>query len=159
MNVEYINPIIQTSKRILLEAANVNTKVGKVYTRQSPYSVSGIAAIIGITGSIRGQAMFSTTTRNARRIASAMFGIQTDVGDGELDDIGKSAFAEMANMIMGNYLGLLPKQNFLVDITPPTIIISDKVSCSQTKQTIICIPLLFDDEEVLEIHISFVEAG
>ena len=156
MNVEYINPIIETSQRIIKEITELDTSLGKVYVKKSPYETEGIAVIIGITGKIKGQAVFSTNKNLASKIACSMLGaFITDISD--LDEMAESAFAEMANIIMGNYLSLLPKKNFAVDITPPTIILAKNISFSCSKQVILCIPLIFLDGEILEIHVSFVE--
>ena len=75
----------------------------------------------------------------------------------DLDEISKSALSELTNMILGNTATILYNKGVGIEITPPSFLIGDNIQISPTKMKTICIPLLIEDNEQIEIHISVVE--
>jgi len=75
----------------------------------------------------------------------------------ELDEIAKSAIAELCNMILGYTATLFSREKIVVDITPPTIMSGDNIQFSIPNTVVVCIPLLFEDESKIELNVSFVE--
>lgn len=153
MNIEYINPFIEASQTVLKQVANIDAKLGKVYLRSSPYQGEAILIIVGITGKMRGQAIFTMSKPSAFRIASAMMcGMPVD----ELNEISKSALSELTNMILGNTATLLYNKGIGIEITPPSLLLGENLQITQPKMKTICVPLyLIEDEtESLEIDIS-----
>lgn len=151
MNIEYINPFIEASQTVLKQIANIDAKLGKVFLKTSPYKGECIVIIVGITGKIRGQAIFSMDKNTAFSIASAMmFGMPVD----ELNDISKSALSELTNMILGNTATLLYNKGIGIEITPPSLLFGDNLQISPSKMKTICIPLYLTDNDILEIDIS-----
>lgn len=151
MNIEYINPFIEASQTVLKQVANFDAKLGKVFLKSSPYKGESILIIVGITGKIRGQAIFTMTKEVAFKIASAMmYGMPVD----ELNDISKSALSELTNMILGNTATLLYNKGVGIEITPPSLLLGENLQITQNKMKTICIPLHITEEEILEIDIS-----
>jgi Predicted inhibitor of MCP methylation, homolog of CheC len=151
MNIEYINPFIEASQTVLKQVVNVDARLGKVFLKNSPYQGESILIIVGITGKIRGQAIFTMSKGVAFRIASAMMmGMPVD----ELNEISKSALSELTNMILGNTATLLYNKGIGIEITPPSLLLGENLQISQSKMKTICIPLYLSDDEVLEIDIS-----
>ncbi len=151
MNIEYINPFIEASQTVLAQVANVDAKLGKVFLKSAPYKGESILIIVGITGKIRGQAIFTMTKEVALKIASAMmFGMPVD----ELNEISKSALSELTNMILGNTATLLYNKGIGIEITPPSLLFGENLQISPSKMKTICIPLYMTDTDVLEIDIS-----
>lgn len=151
MNIEYINPFIEASQTVLKQVANVDAKLGKVYLRSSPYKGESILIIVGITGKMRGQAIFTMSKKVAFMIASAMmFGTPVD----ELNEISKSAISELTNMILGNTATLLYNKGIGIEITPPSLLLGENLQISQAKMQTICVPLFLTDTDTLEIDIS-----
>lgn len=151
MNIEYINPFIEASQTVLSQVANVDAKLGKVFLKSAPYKGESILIIVGITGKIRGQAIFTMTKEVALKIASAMmFGMPVD----ELNEISKSALSELTNMILGNTATLLYNKGIGIEITPPSLLFGENLQISPSKMKTICIPLYMTDTDVLEIDIS-----
>ncbi len=151
MNIEYINPFIEASQTVLKQVADVDAKLGKVFLKSAPYRGESILIIVGITGKIRGQAVFTMTKPVAFKIASAMmFGMQVD----ELNEISKSALSELTNMILGNTATILYNKGIGIEITPPSLLLGENLQISPSKMKTICIPLYLNDEEILEIDIS-----
>lgn len=150
MNVEYINPFIEASQTVFRQIASMEAKLGKVYLKTSPYRSEDIIIMVGLTGKIRGQANFSMKKEFGLKLASnMMMGMPVT----ELDDMSKSAIAELANMIMGNAATLLYNRGIQIDITPPSLLTGENIYISQSRMRTICIPLLVGDDTV-ELDIS-----
>jgi Predicted inhibitor of MCP methylation, homolog of CheC len=151
MNIEYINPFIEASQTVLKQIANIDAKLGKVYLKESPYSSESIVILVGLTGKIRGQAMFTMKKSLAMNIASIMmFGMPVT----DFDEISKSAISELTNMILGNAATLLYNRGTHVDITPPSLLMGDNMQISSSKMKTVCVPLILDNNEVIELDIS-----
>lgn len=151
MNIEYVNPFIEASQTVLKQVSNIDAKLGKVFLRASPYKGESILIIVGITGKIRGQAIFTMTKEVAYKIASAMmFGMPVD----ELNEISKSALSELTNMILGNTATILYNKGIGIEITPPSLLLGENLQITQNKMKTICIPLYLSETEILEIDIS-----
>ncbi|HHW49312.1 MAG TPA: chemotaxis protein CheX [Clostridiaceae bacterium] len=151
MNVEYINPFIEASQTVLKQIAGLNVKLGKVYLKNSPYKSDSIVIIVGLTGKMRGQAIFSMSKSVAMDIASNMMG---GIPVTELDEMSRSAVSEMANMILGNAATILFNRGISIEITPPSLLMGENMQVSSDRLKIICIPLILDNGNVVEIDIS-----
>jgi len=155
MNIDFINPFIEASQTVLKQIASIDAKLGKVYLKESPYKSDSILILVGLTGSIRGQAIFSMSKNLAMSIASSMmFGMPVT----ELDEISKSAISELTNMILGNAATLLYNRGTDVEITPPSLLMGDNMTISPNKMKTVCVPLLLDNDGVIELDIS-IEGG
>jgi chemotaxis protein CheX len=151
MNIEYINPFIEASQLVLQQSANINAKLGKVYLKDSPYKSDNVLTIVGLTGKIRGQVIFSMSKATAMTIASNMMG---GMPVNDLDEISKSAISELTNMILGNTATILYNKGVGVEITPPSFLMGDNMQISPNKMKTICIPLHLNETNVLDIDIS-----
>jgi len=104
LNVEYINPFIEASRAVLKQIAGIDVKLGSISLKNSPYASDNIVILVGLTGKIRGQAIFSMNKNVALTAASGMMG---GLNLTELDEMSKSALSELTNMILGNTATLL----------------------------------------------------
>ncbi|OPZ93672.1 MAG: CheY-P phosphatase CheX [Firmicutes bacterium ADurb.Bin419] len=154
MNVEYINPFIEASQAVLKQTANIDARLGNVTLKESPYTSDSVVIIVGLTGKIRGQAIFSMTKKVALSIASSMmFGMPVT----ELDEISKSAISELTNMILGNAATILYSKGIGIEITPPSFLMGDNLQISPTKMKTISVPLIFNEDDRMEVDISVIE--
>lgn len=154
MNVEYINPFIEASQSVWLMMTGTKPALGKVYLKTVPYQSYEIAVIVGVTGKIRGQVVISMSTNTALRIASKMMG---GIALSGLDDISKSAIAELGNMIMGNTATILANRGIGIEITPPTLLIGEKMMIAPAHMKTICVPLVLEGDDPIEINVSLEE--
>ncbi len=151
MNIEYINPFIEAGQIVIKQTASLEAKLGKVYLKTAPYRTEDVIIVIGLTGRIRGQAIFSMSRNLALKIASAMMmGMPVT----EFDDLSKSAISEMANMIMGNAATILYNRGINIDITPPSLLLGENLQITPSKMKTICVPLIVGDGEIIELDIS-----
>lgn len=133
MKVEYINPFIEASKNIFKTMFDADVILGKIYIKNSPYTVEDMIIMIGVVGDIRGQVCFEINLATAEKIVATMMNGMSVSG---MDDIAKSAVAELGNMIMGNACTIYSKNKLNIDITPPTILTGDKINLSNKVATI-----------------------
>ncbi|HHV29188.1 chemotaxis protein CheX [Acetivibrio mesophilus] len=154
MNVEYINPFIEASQTVLKQIAGIDAKLGSVSLKNSPYTSDNIVILVGLTGKIRGQAIFAMSKAVALTIASGMMGGMELT---ELDEISKSALSELTNMILGNTATILYNKGVGVEITPPSFLMGDNMQISPSKMKTICIPLLLGEDKKIELDISVVD--
>lgn len=151
MNVEHINPFIEASQSVLMMMTGKKPNLGQVYLRKSPFRSDNIAVIVGLTGKIRGQVIISLSKGSALSVASAMMGGAPVL---EFDDISSSAISELANMIMGNAATLLASRGIGIEITPPSLLMGEKLMISQANMKTVSIPLGLDEGNIMEIDVA-----
>ncbi|HRS22438.1 MAG TPA: chemotaxis protein CheX, partial [Clostridia bacterium] len=75
----------------------------------------------------------------------------------ELDDMAKSAIAELGNMIMGNVSTEFFNNGTKIDITPPTVLVGKEIALSTKGLKTICIPLVLKKLGKIEIDVALTE--
>lgn len=155
MKAEYINPFIVAAQNVVKAATNEEMSIGKLSIKSNPIMTSDVVSLIGITGKVEGQVIFSFTENVAKNIASKMMmGAEVPV----LNDIAKSAICELTNMILGNTATSFYEQGTIVDITPPSLLIGKDISISTVKGDFVCIPLQFASTgDTFEIDVFLID--
>lgn len=154
MNVEYINPFINVSVNLIQMVCNVGAKRGQIYIKTSPFLADSVAIIIGIAGEFKGQVFFSMDESTACKIASSMMmGMEVNC----LDEMSKSAIAELGNMIMGNVSTEFYNSGIKIDITPPTVLVGKDITISTKGIKTICVPLDLESVGRIDIDVSITE--
>lgn len=149
MNVEYINPFIEGAKDVLSQIG-FNPVLGKIFLKNYPYESNAVVVIVGITGKLRGQAIFSMSKDAALKIASQMMmGMEV----AELDEMSKSAISELTNMILGKTATIFYDKGVGIEITPPSFLLGDNMVISSQKTMTVCVPLKMDKVGNFEIDI------
>ena len=155
MNVEYINAFIEASQIVLRQMAGINAKLGNTYLKASPYQSDAVLIIVGLTGNVRGQVVFTMNKRAAMCIAS---GMMAGVTISELDEISKSAVTELTNTILGNTATILYNKGIKVEITPPSLLMGDNMEVTTNKMKTLCVPLtISNDNDIMEIDLSVID--
>lgn len=154
MNAEHINPFVSVSCDILKQVCNIDANRGQIYIKKSPIQSERVTILVGLTGEIKGQVFFSMEERVACSIASAMMmGMPVP----KLDEMSKSAIAELGNMILGNTATVFSNNGINIDITTPTVIVGSDISITTKASQTICIPIEFSQGQKIEIDISVQE--
>ena len=154
MNAEYINPFITVSADMLQMVANIKSTKGKVFMKASPLTADNVVIIIGLTGEFKGQVFFSMSEKTACTVASGMmFGTEVPI----LDEMAKSAIAELGNMILGNIATKFYNDGVKIDITPPTILVGSNLAISTREIKTMCVPLEFENGGKMDIDIAIAE--
>lgn len=148
INVDYINPFLIAATKILNDMCSVQAKLGKPYVQSPVFLKETLVILIGVTGAMKGQVMIAFDNNVACDIASKMMMMPVT----EMDDMSRSAIAELGNMIMGNTATIFSTKGINIDITPPTIG-NGTMSFSNTYAQNICVPLEYEDKKI-EINIA-----
>ena len=151
MNVEYINPFIEASQQVFSMMTGINPELGTVHLKNSPYAGDSVAVIVGLTGKIRGQVIISLSVDTAKSVSSIMMGGIPVI---EFDDFAKSAISELGNMIMGNTATILFSRGIGIEITPPSLLMGEKITISSSNMKTICVPLDLGEGRKVSIDIS-----
>lgn len=152
INVDHINPFLMASSKILKEMCTIDIKFGKPYIKEPIFLENTYIIIIGFTGERKGQVMIVLDESVALDLASRMIMMPIT----EMDDISKSAIAELGNMIMGNAATIFSNKGIAIDITPPTLgkgTISFLTKYAQN----ISIPMTYGDNKVIEVNVAVKE--
>ena len=97
MRVEYINPFVETSYKVLKEVlGGIDVKRGDLYLKSTAMPVMGVAAFVGLAGDVEGRVLFDMTMETALNIASKMNGETLS----EFDDLAKATINELANLLL-----------------------------------------------------------
>ena len=124
MRVEYINPFVEISYRVLKEVLDGSeVKRGNLYLKSTAMPVMGVAALVGLAGGVEGRVLFDMTLDTALKIASKMNNEDLP----QFDDLAKATISELANMITAQAVTKLHELGFKFDLTPPALFAGEKM--------------------------------
>ena len=158
MRVEYINPFVETSYRVLkevLEGADV--KRGDLYLKSTAMPVMGVAALVGLAGDVEGRVLFDMSFETALNIASKMNGEKMTT----FDDMAKATISELANIITGQAVTKLHELGFKFDRTPPALFAGENMEIAAlggTTESVeaLIVPLVTDCGKI-EVNVAIRE--
>lgn len=152
INVNYINPLLKASVMVISQACQMTVTIGKPTIKPAAFSDNELLILMGITGEMKGQAILDFSKPSALTVASKMCMMELP----ELNDLAQSAICELCNMIMGNTATLFSQSGTLIDITPPTVCMGN-VSFQNSYAANICVPILYNGENLFAINIAVKE--
>jgi chemotaxis protein CheX len=120
MKAEWINPFIANAIGVIENLANIKFEKTNLQVKDDTTPTNEISIIIGITGFIEGQVVYSLKDHTAQRIAQQVKPNENVVIDSAFIE---SSIAEIANIITGRATIELSGDDKIIYITPPTIII------------------------------------
>ncbi|MCR5331996.1 MAG: chemotaxis protein CheX [Lachnospiraceae bacterium] len=152
INVEYINPLLKASVKVIQDACRMDVTIGKPSIAPAAFTDDEQLILMGITGEMKGQAILDFPSVSALKIASAMCMMELPA----LDELAQSALCELCNMIMGNTATLYSLGGISIDITPPTLCMGN-VTFSSSYAANICIPFNYEGQYFFRIFIAIKE--
>ena len=110
MKIEYIQPFINATRKVLNTMATLDSKPMKPYLKNSGdyHALGDISSVIELTGECRGSIGLSFTTNCILTVANQMLGEVFKVLDDEVADM----VGELVNMISGDARRQLVKLGF-----------------------------------------------
>lgn len=150
MKAEYINPFIEAFDSVASQVIGEKSEKGKIFIKEGSVNCGEVTISIGVTGELNGSILMNMNEKSALTIASKMmFGMEVT----ELNDLAKSAIAELGNMIAGNATIYFSNMGKAIDITPPVVYTGKNISIYNYKIKTICVPLTIIGE-LVEIDIA-----
>lgn len=149
MNVQYVNPFLQSSVSVLDSMIQMKLELGKPAIHILNFKDDTFLLQIGVTGELKGQVVLAMSVEVAKEIASKMMcGMPVET----LDEMPRSALSELSNMIMGNAATLFSNNGILVDITTPLSMLGSNLSL-QADVEALKVPLMHEGNEWIGLYI------
>lgn len=152
MDARIVNALIGSVYEILREVLRVDPKVGKPTVTKSIEVPHSIFTVIGITGDMEGNLIYSFSRKTAAEIVSSMMGMEYK----EIDDLAMSAIGELGNMTAGKLAMKLEGFGKKVEITPPTVVSGENLKI-RSFGMILKLPISVFKEEDFDLYLSVVE--
>lgn len=154
MEAVYVNPVLSACSSIIKTLLFQDIKLGELKLVKNHRLDGCIVIVIWMTGDFNGRFVFSMARETARKIASIMMGHELDA----LNDMGKSAIAEMSSMILGRSGILYADRNINVKISYPSMVEGDHIDIiplrGKNQGRILRIPLIMNNGDVVEVRIE-----
>lgn len=133
-----------------LQQFGVNSVKRKAIEKKEQLKLTqDVTAFVGLVGDARGNIAYSFSADTAKAIASAMMmGMPVT----EMNEISRSAIAELSNMITGNATIRMSHEQAVVDITPPSVVSGENMSLILSFMSTYCVHL---DTPLGGIEVSF----
>lgn len=138
INAEYVNPFLEAASAVFKQLLNVDLRRGKLVIKEVPQPSHDVAIIIGITGAVTGQVVFSMSLEMVNKIAKVL---TPGLSDKDIANEWKDIVGEVANMITGNAMNLFAYSGKRVEMTTPTVIEGESFTITLIKQTTLGINL------------------
>ena len=139
MKAEWANPFISNAIDVIEQLAHIKFERTELSVKEDTTPTNDISIIIGITGFIQGQVVYSLKEHTANRIANEVKPNKDVIVNEEFIE---SSIAEIANIITGRAtIDLTAKNNEILYITPPSVVIGKDYSISFLKLKTISVKL------------------
>ncbi|HHV97285.1 MAG TPA: chemotaxis protein CheX [Clostridiaceae bacterium] len=119
MKAEYVNPFYIAACDVFELMLSLHPKRSSLKAVEELINTKEASVVLGVTGDLKGIVIFSFPKEMALEMVKIMSGIEME----EIDGFVSSALGEIGNIISGNALTLLSKNNYKCDITPPQILV------------------------------------
>jgi len=153
MRAEYANPFITAAVTTFKKELNVSLNRNSINVKNSPVPSKTISIIIGVTGAVRGQVVYSMDDNVAMAVTKAML---PDKLPAELKKLTNSAVSELANIVTGQASIALAGEKNRIDITPPAVFIGGAASIDFLSLQTICLSFISEIGS-FEINIALTE--
>lgn len=148
MKIEQLNYFNESITKIFGEMVGEKPTIGRYYLKNRLFRTTGeFAVVIGVTGRLNGQVVMSMSNACAESIAAKMVGENNG-----LDELGKSAVAELTDILVSNAMTGLSEEGFMSEITPPYVIDGSELSLLNCSKSLV-VPM-FLGEHRIEICVS-----
>ncbi|HRX15631.1 MAG: chemotaxis protein CheX [Spirochaetes bacterium] len=138
INAEYVNPFLEAASAVFKSVMNVDLRRGKMIIKENPEPSHDVAIIIGITGAINGEVVYSMGYNMVTKIAEILAPGMTEE---QIKSEYKDIVGELANMITGNAMNLFAYSGKSIDITTPTVVNGKDFTITLVQQTTLGINL------------------
>jgi chemotaxis protein CheX len=138
MKVDYINPFIESATEILRATTGMEVTRGKPSVDSGSFHAPEVCVVLGIIGDLSGQVIYGVSLPCALGIACKMMG---EVEVKEMDELSRSAVAELGNMMAGNATSRFEKMSISMNISPPTVMIGQSVTIGWPLHRALVVPI------------------
>ena len=123
MKEEYVNPFVEAIYSILPTFGLEDLKIDTLEIKENMNVTMEVTSVVGLVGGLRGNISYSFSKSTAREFAAMMMGTPVT----EIDEMARSAIAELSNLITGKGCKVLSNNVKYTDFTTPTFIIGNDI--------------------------------
>lgn len=140
MKAEHINSFYAATQDVFKTLFDLKVNRGDIKVVEGLVTSKNANVSLGVTGDLKGSVLFSFTNDMALEMVKIMSGMEME----KIDKFVSSALGEVANIIGGNSLTNLSKNDYTCNIAPPQVIIGKYESLSLANKKAILIPINTD---------------
>ena len=155
MKAEYANVFIRSATGVFKSEIGVALSRKSLTKKSAPVPSLPICIVIGITGAIRGQVVYSMDSNFAYSVTKAMIPNKLP---NELRKLTNSAVSEIANMITGQASIALAGEDRIIHLTPPAVLTGNDMKVDFLAIPTICLSMISEIGS-MEINIAFTEGS
>lgn len=124
MDVNLINPFITAITTVLKQLGFTNIERKGISAIAKQISANGVLLNLGIVGDKNGNVVYEIDDNAAKKVAQTIMGTEIS----QLDEMAKSALAEMSNMLTAHSSTNLSNNGIIVDISVPTLLYGSAIT-------------------------------
>ena len=155
MKAEYANVFIRGATTVFTQEIGISLTRKSLTKKAAPVPSLPISIVIGITGGIRGQVVYSMDSNFSFAVTKAMIPNKLP---SELKKLTNSAVSEIANMITGQASIALAGEDMIIHLTPPAVFSGSDMTVDFLSIPTICLSFISEIGS-LEINVAFTEGG
>jgi len=121
MNMELIQPFINSLDAVISETMRCSPRIADVTMEQGSYQRSGVAALVILSGDIEGRIILDMDAGAAGQAASDL----SDIAGAPTDETIREIVCELTNMVIGNSVTQLNDRGFKFRVHPPELYLLD----------------------------------
>lgn len=118
LRTELTEAFADAAVHVLQEMLGTSVEQGSERVESSVLRADEVTVLVGLTGEVSGLCLLTMPNVTAFAVVGAMMGETVDT----LDEIGRSAVAELGNMIAGAATIKLEERGISSNITPPSVL-------------------------------------
>lgn len=118
LEAKIINTILTAVDNVFKTIVNTSIKFGKPEAMKSISPKYSVVGIIGFTGEVSGNLVYSFKDQTVFEVIKSMVGMELN----EINEMVLNAVGELANMLSGNIATNLEKMGYKIEISPPSVI-------------------------------------
>jgi chemotaxis protein CheX len=121
MNMELIQPFINSLDAVISETMHCSARVTDVSMEVGSYQRNGVAALVFLSGDIEGRIILDMDADAASQAASDLSEIAGDA----TEETAREIVCELTNMVIGNSVTQLNDRGFKFKVHPPQLFLID----------------------------------
>ena len=121
MNMELIQPFINSLDAVISETMHCTAQVADVTMEEGSYQRTGIAALVTLSGDIQGRIILDMDADAASHVASGL----SEIAGEPTEENTREIVCELTNMVIGNSVTQLNDRGYKFKVHPPELFLID----------------------------------
>jgi len=153
MKVEFANPFIHSAVKVFEQEVHIKLQRQELKKKTSAVPSFPVSIIIGVTGPVKGQVVYSMDNNFAYNVAKSMIPNKLPA---DIKKLVNSAVSEIANIITGQASIEMAGEDKAINITPPAVFRGENIQVDFLNIPTISISFI-SEIGLLEINIALTE--